>query len=151
MRSIAFPLVHCLHTLLLLPIHLATCDNQNQHVLTPQSPLRNATRSDTASIATVVNAAFAPIDNWQYLYQFAKDHPAEHQRCAEREIGTVWNYDNIHMQVIEAPADSNLTVAAVAVWEWIVSENNEMVSRFMRRSESAVDFDRGLDVLIQKR
>jgi hypothetical protein len=133
MRSIGFPFIHCIGNLLLLP-HLATCD-QTQHILSPQPLLRNATRSDTPSIAAVVNAAFAPIDNWQYLYQFAKAHPAEHQRCAEREIGTVWNHDNMHMQVIEAPADSDLTVAAVAVWEWIDSENNETVSQLMRRSE----------------
>jgi hypothetical protein len=112
-------------------ILLAACDQIQQQPFIPLPRLRNATRSDTPSIAAVVNAAFAPIDNWQYLYQFAKDHPTDHQRCAEREVNLVWSDDNMHMQVIEAPAESNLTVAAVAIWAWVDRQDSIMTSRFM--------------------
>lgn len=119
--------------LTLLPaflILLVTCDQIQQQPLTSLPRLRNATRSDTPSIAAVVNAAFAPIDNWQYLYQFAKEYPAEHQRCTERDVNLVWQNDNMHVQVIEAPADSNLTIAAVAVWAWVDSSHSITTSRF---------------------
>jgi hypothetical protein len=112
---------------------LATCGQTQQQPFTDLPRLRNATRSDTASIAAVVNAAFAPIDNWQYLYQFAKEHPADHQRCTERDVNLVWNQDNMHMQVIEAPADSKLTVAAVAVWAWVDSSHSITTFRPMSR------------------
>lgn len=128
MRSTNF-----IHTLLLQAflIPLAACDKVQQQPLTSLPRLRNATRSDTPSIAAVVNAAFAPIDNWRYIYQFAKEHPADHQRCAEREVSLIWDHDNMHIQVIEAPAESNLTVAAVAIWAWVDSQHPLVTSRFM--------------------
>lgn len=127
MRSTDFMLV--LLQAFLIP--LVACDQIQQQPLTDLPRLRNATRSDTSSIAAVVNAAFAPIDNWQYLYQFAKEYPAEHQRCAEREVNLVWESDNMHMQVIEAPPESNLTIAAVAVWAWVDSSHSITTSRLI--------------------
>jgi len=115
MKSMILPFTIWLHAL--LPFHPTSC-TPLQHVLNPQPILRNATMSDVDSIATVIITAFEPMPNWRYIYQFRKDFPEEHHRCYRNTVSTILSYNNTSVQVIEAPADSNITVAAAAIWAW---------------------------------
>jgi hypothetical protein len=101
---------------LLSSFHLATCQQQ---ILSPDLRLRNATLDDVADIASVMIAAFSSHPDWQYLYQFRNDFPEEHHRCVQFGVTQALTSSQQHFyaEVIEAPPDSNLTVAAAAIWE----------------------------------
>ncbi|KAF2732233.1 hypothetical protein EJ04DRAFT_578490 [Polyplosphaeria fusca] len=92
---------------------LAVCQQQ---ILSPHLTLRNATLEDADDIATVMIAAFSPLRFWQYLYQFQEEVPHEHHRCVRLGVVQALDAPFSHVEVIEAPADSNLTVAAAAIW-----------------------------------
>lgn len=104
-----------LQAFLCLHYRPATCEQQQP--LGPQAPrLRNASLEDIDDISTVVIAAFSPLPDWQYLYQFHKDFPEEHKRCARDNVVRVLSDASYHARVIEAPANSNISVVAVAIW-----------------------------------
>jgi hypothetical protein len=102
-------------------IYLVYCQQQ---VLSPQPRLRNATLEDADDIATVVVAAFSPMRDWQYIYQFREKYPKEHYRCGRFEIIQALNSSSFRVEVIEAPAGSNLTVAAIAFWSQNATEDD---------------------------
>jgi ribosomal protein S18 acetylase RimI-like enzyme len=149
----------CLQVVLLLPVHLATCKPE-QHILAPPPlpRLRNATTSDIPSITSIISAAFAPLPNWNYIYQFRKDYPEEHQRCGQEAIAKGFSHNDITIRVVEAPHDSDLTVAAVAIWRRQSSNTTQSARSFMSRSGKcthadlnvtrALDWERKFNALI---
>jgi hypothetical protein len=100
-------------TFFLSCINLATCQQQ---ILGAQPLLRNASLKDADDIASVIIAAFSPLPSWQYLYQFHEKYPKEHHRCVRFGVTQALTAASYHVEVIEAPAESNLMVAAVAIW-----------------------------------
>jgi hypothetical protein len=94
-------------------VNFATCQQQ---ILDAQPLLRNASFKDADSIASVIIAAFSRLPSWQYLYQFRETHPREHHRCVRFGMMQALTDASYLVQVIEAPAEDNLTVAAVALW-----------------------------------
>ena len=90
-------------------VNLAICQQQ---ILSAQPLLRNASLRDADDIASVIAAAFSPIPSWKYMYQFYKEYPKEHHRCVRLMVTQVLTAASYRVEVIEAPAESNLTVAA---------------------------------------
>ena len=90
-----------------------------QQVLRSQTPgrLRNATLEDVDDIVTLIIAAFSPLPDWKYLYQFDKEFPEEHKRCGREQLLRGFSNESVLIQVIEPLPGSDLAVAAVAVWE----------------------------------
>jgi hypothetical protein len=97
----------------LLSYRLVRCEQQP---LGHQPRLRNATFEDVDGIAEVIIAAFAPLPSWQYLYQFREDYPEEHKRCIGYGVTQALENTVMRTEVIEAPANGNTTVVAVAIW-----------------------------------
>lgn len=83
----------------------------------PQARLRNATLEDVDNILTTIVAAFSPLPDWKYIYQYDKEFPEEHKSCGREQIRWALARESVLIQVIEPLADSDLAVAAVAVWE----------------------------------
>lgn len=102
-----------LHLFFLLRFPLAECE---QHVLGYLPRLRNATITDADDIATVVINAFSPLPFWNYVYQFRNDFPEEHHRCVRSRVVQFMSDDSSHVEVIEAPENSNISLVAVALW-----------------------------------
>ncbi|KAF2035901.1 hypothetical protein EK21DRAFT_53651 [Setomelanomma holmii] len=98
---------------LFLHHHVTKCEQQ---VLAPQARLRKATLEDVDDITTILITAFSSSPHWQYLYQFRKDFPEEHRRCARLNIALLLLHPSSHAEVIEAPADSDISLAAFAIW-----------------------------------
>jgi hypothetical protein len=98
---------------LFLQYRLATCEQQ---FLGLQSQIRNATLEDADDISTVIIAAFSSLPARPYLFQFRNEFPEEHKRCLRENIARVLSKDSTHIDVIKAPADSNMTLVAVAIW-----------------------------------
>ncbi|CAI6337697.1 unnamed protein product [Periconia digitata] len=117
-------------TIILYYIGLVACQQQ---VLRETPILRNASLSDADDIASVIIAAFSPTPPWQYIYSFAKRHPKEHHRCIRSGIVRGFSDPSYHAQVIEAPEESNLTVAAVAIWQQKPSQNDMFLHGILRR------------------
>ena len=106
--------------LFLSNVHFATCQQQ---ILNAQLFLRNATLKDADDIASVIIAAFSPLPSWDYIYQFRKEYPKEHHRCVRSDVIQALTAASYVVEVIEAPAESNLTVAAVAIWHQNISHD----------------------------
>jgi hypothetical protein len=98
---------------LFLQHRFATCEQQ---FLGLQSQPRSATLEDADDISAVIIAAFACLPARPYLFQFRDKFPEEHKRCQRETIARILSNDSAHIDVIEAPANSNITVVAVAIW-----------------------------------
>lgn len=94
-------------------VRLATCQQQ---ILATQPLLRDATLKDADDIASVLIAAFSPLPSWRYIYPFREKYPKEHHRCVRFGVTQALTAAPYRVEVIEAPAESNLSVAAVAMW-----------------------------------
>ncbi|KAF2119857.1 hypothetical protein BDV96DRAFT_566203 [Lophiotrema nucula] len=120
-----------------------------QQVLGHEARLRNATLEDADDISTVIIAAFGPLPDWQYIYQFRKQYPEEHRNCIRYGVGQILSDPSTHAQVIEAPADSAISLVAFAIW----SQHNESrrglngFSHFLSSNctHKDLNFTRGLD------
>jgi len=106
--------------LFLFYVYLATCQQQ---ILTAQPLLRNATLKDADDIANVIIAAFSPLPSWDYIYQFRNKYHKEHHRCVRSDVIRALAAASYVVEVIEAPAESDLTVAAVAIWRQNTSQD----------------------------
>lgn len=102
-----------LQALLILQYSVAVCEQQ---ILAHEARHRNATLSDANDITTILITAFSPLPSWQYLYQFREDFPEEHRRCVRSGVVQILSEASTHAEVIEAPTDSNVTLAAVVIW-----------------------------------
>jgi hypothetical protein len=90
--------------------------NFEQQLLRPQGRLRNATLEDVDDIVTIIFAAFSPLPDWKYIYQFQCDFPEEYRKCERDGIIRVLSDKSALIQVIEPLADSDMKVTAVAIW-----------------------------------
>jgi hypothetical protein len=104
-----------------LPYRLVGCEQQP---LGQGARLRNATLDDVEGIADVIIAAFAPLPSWQYLYQFREEYPEEHRRCGRYMVTQALENPAMRTEVIDAPANGNTTVVAVAIWTTENSRSN---------------------------
>ncbi|KAK7181603.1 acetyltransferase [Paraphaeosphaeria sporulosa] len=116
------PRLGLLLTLVVLTLHVAATAAGEQQVLN-DSPhaglrLRNATINDAAAIANVTIAAFFDLPNWDYLYQFRREYPREHQRCMTQFTNRILAHPAGRGEVveIEAGADGERVVIASALW-----------------------------------
>jgi hypothetical protein len=97
----------------LLPYQLVGCEQQP---LGRHARLRNAIFDDVDGIADVIIAAFTPLPSWQYLYQFCEEYPEEHKRCGRMVVTQALEDPAMRTEVIDAPANGNTTVVAMAIW-----------------------------------
>lgn len=95
---------------------LCVAGTVNQQILGPQAPLRNATLSDADDIASIVMAAFEPMPDWRYFYQFRHAFPQGHRECVRHGITQMLTNPNTNTEVIEAPKGSDIPLVAMAVW-----------------------------------
>lgn len=114
-------------------VNLATCQQQ---ILGAQPLLRNASLKDADDIASVIIAAFSPLPSWQYIYQFREKYPKEHHRCVRFGVTQALTAASYHVEVIEAPAESNLMVAAVAIWRQNTSQDGMFLHRLSSKENT---------------
>jgi len=107
-------------------VNLAAC---RQQILGAQPLIRNASFEDADDIADVIIAAFSPLPSWQYIYQYREKYPNEHHRCVRFDVTQALKATSYHVEIIDAPAESNLTVAAVAIWRHNTSQDGLFLHR----------------------
>ncbi|PVI04063.1 hypothetical protein DM02DRAFT_652080 [Periconia macrospinosa] len=128
-----------------------------QQILGAQPLLRNASLKDADDIADVMDAAFSPTPSWQYLYPFSNKYPKEHHRCVRFGVVQALKAESYHIQLIEAPAENSLTVAAVAIWRQGTSQSGTFAHQLLKECEHrdmnltrAIDMERKSTAALRK-
>ncbi|KAF2658666.1 hypothetical protein K491DRAFT_676257 [Lophiostoma macrostomum CBS 122681] len=114
---------------LLLPLH---------H--TPPNPVpvlhqRNATLADVNAIVSVIDAAFSPLPQWDYMYPFRDEFPEDFRRCGAWGVSRFLEMNATFGEVVEfgggeggdgrseKERGEKRRVGAVALWERIDTQN----------------------------